>query len=737
MNSKIGYWFIDDNDLPCFQYTGEIPFCAKDKSGKKTKLPDDPWFLLGNYQLTLFTHVSGEYEIITGQRAWGRVNSGKKPNSGLNRAVITIYESENTKETELTGVHSAAADTGICNRVFGCGFADYSYNLDDLKITRNLSVKPSLAYNGGVSAFLLTVRIKNTGSNVKKLTYRESVTANYSETRNQYIPSEQKKVKYESSPESEDVSCFAAVHTKSHADDPLLFVSPQMMSQYEGYPPSLFMKSMSDGIDISVNGSEIAAQKNISLASGESVTFRMIIGFYFDYDEMTVEKIVKEMSDYNSSMSAYSEHWLKIIPLLEDEKDEVLRREMRWNAYILEAMATYSHYYKETKIPQGTIYDYDWGIHAGARDNFQHALALVFYNRSLAKSVLRYLLKRTMPNGEILFTEFGYGYADNGSYKTSDQQLFFFLLLSEYLMVTKDYGFLDETVEYYPASGNGSGKVIDFVQNCFVFLRDSVGTGDHGLVRLLNSDWNDTLYYIIKAPYNRVYFSGESHMNTAMAISIFQTLIPQLETAASITLCGEQIRRICKSMSIYRCAVLEAFLNDMKDRTFPRRMYFDGKSFGDDNMFLEPMGYTLMINELSADYKKNLYIQMRERVYNNEKLGARQQQEPEFADDSYDKGSRENGGFWWALNGPVVLGVAEFDKNEAMKLLKNMTFDNYAKQFPEYWTSYWSASDNIESSLIPEEGLPDHSDNYACQPVFCAHPHAWVLYCYYRLSSVI
>ena len=114
---------------------------------------------------------------------------------------------------------------------------------------------------------------------------------------------------------------------------------------------------------------------------------------------------------------------------------------------------------------------------------------------------------------------------------------------------------------------------------------------------------------------------------------------------------------------------------------------------------------------------------------------ASQQQAPEFEDDGYEKGSRENGGFWWALNGPVILGVAQFDREEAQRLFNNMTLKHLSEEFPQYWSSYWSAADNLESSLIPEEGLPDQTIDYASIPVYCAHPHAWILYCYYRLHE--
>ena len=106
MNQKLGYFAWDENHLPSFRYTGNLPFQAVDKAGKDSGLPQDPWFLLGNYQLTLFTHVSGAYELITGQRSWARLNAGKVPGSGMNDASVLI----DGKSYDLCGVDSLTAD---------------------------------------------------------------------------------------------------------------------------------------------------------------------------------------------------------------------------------------------------------------------------------------------------------------------------------------------------------------------------------------------------------------------------------------------------------------------------------------------------------------------------------------------------------------------------------------------------------------------------------------------------
>lgn len=238
------------------------------------------------------------------------------------------------------------------------------------------------------------------------------------------------------------------------------------------------------------------------------------------------------------------------------------------------------------------------------------------------------MLKRTTPFGEIRLIEVGNGYADNERYFTSDQQLYYFLLLSEYLRVTNDYDFLCEKIQPYPAK----------------------------------------------------------NQTKMMAISILQTLIPELKNAADkLSGLAAQLDKLCRSMKLYRENILRAYLNDMGERKFPRRMYFNGKPYGDDNMFLEPQGFTLQIDELPENRKLSLYEEMVKRIYQGEKLGAREQEKPEFEDEGFDKGSRENGGFWWALNGPVIIGVSQFDKNEAARLLKNMTLQHLSEEFPQYW----------------------------------------------------
>jgi cellobiose phosphorylase len=263
------------------------------------------------------------------------------------------------------------------------------------------------------------------------------------------------------------------------------------------------------------------------------------------------------------------------------------------------------------------------------------------------------------------------------------------------------------------------------VRDAFLFLRERVGTGPHGLVKLWNSDWNDMFFYWpTSEPYNAVFDTSESHMNTAMAIAVLGGLAESLQRFASPTDAAELVDAVTQ----YRAQLLKAFLADWGARPFPRRMYFQNKAVGEDEMWLEPQGFTLLVPELPVERRRALFGEIETRLIAGEAVGMKQIEKP-IEKPGTKAGSREDGGFWYALTGPVVLGVASFDREAAMDLLRRMTFANFTRHYPEYWTGQWSASDSLDASSLPTAGL---SDNIP----YCAHPHAWPLYCYLRLKAL-
>ncbi|RPH29509.1 hypothetical protein EHM92_09670, partial [bacterium] len=240
-NSPIGHWIEDEAGLPCYQYTGALPYLAPANEDALDTLRADPWFLLGNYRLTLFTHASGVYQIMTGERSWARLNQSGK-SYGENGAELVLRSAGNER-IQLVGLQSAAADEKKCARVFGTGYARFDYTLsDELACTRILSVKPSLKINEGVPAVVEIVRIWNKGQKELTLSYSEWVLANYCMAQEQGRSDADKPVTYRNKVAIDRNRSLIKADITGQSKDPLLVESPKRASRYDAYPPTLYIQ---------------------------------------------------------------------------------------------------------------------------------------------------------------------------------------------------------------------------------------------------------------------------------------------------------------------------------------------------------------------------------------------------------------------------------------------------------------------------------------------------------------
>ena len=66
---------------------------------------------------------------------------------------------------------------------------------------------------------------------------------------------------------------------------------------------------------------------------------------------------------------------------------------------------------------------------------------------------------------------------------------------SEYVLATRDTAFLDEEIPTWPLRGPAAGKETarKLLARCYRHVVEDVGVGEHGVMRMLNDDWNDAL----------------------------------------------------------------------------------------------------------------------------------------------------------------------------------------------------------------------------------------------------
>ena len=732
--SQIITWHSDNENLPYAVYHAKIPFIGVSSIKKPLDQPNDPFFMLGNYKFLVLTHVSGIYQLFCAERAWGRLNDCDTTlNYGANAATIKI----NGKGYPLIGVKSMAANPET-KHSFGVGFASYNYSLaNNISCRRIIHVKPSKTINQGVSAMLVNIIVRNKSNKSVTISYNETATARYrmiseKDTNHISYPCTASKI-------SGTNAVKAIFNYKS--SDLLLIADKNSVSAYDGFPPSLFIAPLNtlgatctSGFNrINEYSSDLFVDFSFTLKTNEEKTLSFIVGYDIEQNDNSVTTMKNEFTEDLKTRqlgqnSLYSKEWAAKLPDFKKESDTIMRRELVWNAYVLDALAKYSAYYNETFIPQGMTYDFNWGKHAATRDLLDAGLPLCFYNSELAKSILKLVKKKMYPNGLIEWMDYGYGAQTSSIYKPSDQQLFFFLLMAEYLKQTRDYTFLKEKTWYYPSSANNKATTLEKITQAFLYLRDEVGTGVNGMVRMLNADWNDCVFMYY--PINN-YRSATSHMNATLTLNALYSMIENLEAAkqnSALTIEKSAIEKLIASMKLYRDKQYDVFMKDMDKRTFPRRLYLNNEiSLGDKEMYLEPVTFMLGIPDIPLATKQMVFKEVKNRLMKNEPLGAREMEVPI----THEKGVRENGGVWYALNGGLMIGLSSLDRAESMNLYKKMSFNNLSKNYPNGWIGWWSAPDAINSNVSDSPG--DVTKFAKPYPVFCSHAHLWTVLGYYYL----
>lgn len=726
--NRIGNWNWDSTGDPLYDYQGGQEFPARDKLGRDAGLSDNPCFILGNYRMTLFVHASGNYQFITGERGWARLNHGGK-NQGWNQSLLHVTTNDGATTTQtLTGKPAT-------RQVFGIGHARYEYEVDGgLTVARVISVQPSTEIHQGNPSFLVAVTVRNLGGEAVSIRYREEILACYTMMSDQDVVD--RRVEYVNQATVNTARGIAKADISCRPAKLLVMPDgPHESFTHDIAPPTLFIYAKaSDGAEtlVETRGDILCAEVLTTLDAGESKTLHFVVGATFEKGVEAIDAQIADMFVHARSAEntgAYSGLWKDLLPSLDDETDDILRCEMLWNAHALEAMATYSQYFGETYVPQGSVYAYHLGQNASNRDHLQHAMPLIFTNPPLAKSCIRYAMKHSHADGEIKRQNIGFGYCDPGIYMESDPQLYMFMAVGEYLRVTGDRRFLDEEVDFYPMEAGKTTSVLDLLTRHFIYLRDVIGKGKHGLIRMLNSDWSDSFFH----PYSPNIFShsAESHMNSTMALAVLPRLIRELELAREVPLAGE----LAGALSTYQAELHDAVTKDMEDRTFAARCYLgehEGNElkFGVDTLCLEAQPFLLLMEDFPVERKRKLYQEIESRVLDMEKGGARTREVPLWRPD----GDGEDGGIWFSHQGPLIAGIATFDKEEARRLMRKLTFHAHAENYPDYWVGHWTFADSINSTLSRREGLYHAWLDDPFQP-FCAHAHAWMLYCYFKLKE--
>lgn len=472
--------------------------------------------------------------------------------------------------------------------------------------------------------------------------------------------------------------------------------------------------------DLSAHGPESSflLERNLDLKPGESRTLYFLYGYLpegFSADAL----IAKYEDDPASLWSRSCAQWKSLAPLFSTPAYPWIEREAMWSSYYIRSGLTRDSFFQEHILSQGAGYQYEAGLQGAARDPLQHSLPFVYTDPHIVRGILRYTLKEIQPDGSIPYGIVGCGVPMPCVYRPSDLQLWLLWVASEYVLATRDQDFLHERIPLYPRQQTqpDDPTVLDLLHLSFLHLVNTIGTGKHGLLRLCNGDWNDSIVYTHVTPdqSTQVFQEGESVLNSAMATYVFDYYAQMLDYIDQPQH-AEQAREKATAQR-------EAVRGQWYKRWYRRAWLGQALGWvGEKQMWLAPQPWALIGGCVPSGSEKDLLSSINDLARRPSPIGAllQSQTDPTMKDEP---GVGTNGGVFASINGTLIWALSLVDGEMAWDEWMKNTLARHADTYPDMWFGIWSGPDAYNSVLAKHPGAT--SPNF---PVLNMHSHAWPLY---------
>ncbi len=482
--------------------------------------------------------------------------------------------------------------------------------------------------------------------------------------------------------------------------------------------------------DLSTTGPESALllERRFTLKPGEARTISFLYG-YLPYGVELQSLTAKYRAAAPTALAESSRQWKSRGLRFSVESEPWIEREVTWNHYYLRSGLSFDDFFGHHIISQASIYQYVMGFQGAARDPLQHALPFIFSDPEIMREVLRYTLREVRPDGSVPYGIVGHGMPmPTVSDYSSDMPLWLLWATSEYVLATRDAAFLDSQIETVYGPGAGRASVRDLLERCYRHEVEDVKTGAHGLMRMLQDDWNDALVtgWVPPASLAECREQGESVLNSAMAAYVFDHYARLLAyTGASAT---SEIRRKAQE---HREAVRRQWTGEWFRRAWlgPALEWL-----GEKGLWLEPQPWAIISGITSPEQTQTLLKNLDEQLRRPSTIGAMQ------ISDSPDRigqglwkqepGTSVAGGVWPSLNQTLIWALARVDPTMAWDEWKKNSFARHAEVYPNVWYGTWSGPDVLNSSTSKNAGETTGGKPFGWTdfPVLNMHTHACPLF---------
>jgi hypothetical protein len=484
-------------------------------------------------------------------------------------------------------------------------------------------------------------------------------------------------------------------------------------------------------------GDALLLERSFDLQPGEERTLYFLYGYL--PSGFTLDGLLRKYRGAHAGVWRDSSlGWKAKRPQFSVSSEPWVARECAWNHYYLRSGITYDSFFGEHILSQGSIYQYVMGFQGAARDPLQHALPFLYSEPAVLREVLRYTLKEVRPDGSI-----PYGIAGCGSVmpaasdNSSDMPLWLLWTASEYVLATRDRAFLDAPIPVWPGrSGASQATVRSLLDRAYRHLVEQVGRGEHGLMRMLEDDWNDALVTgWAQRAHKECVEQGESVLNSAMAAYVFDYYARLLAYAGADPKAAAAARH---EAELHRQAVRGQWTGSWFRRAWlgPALGWL-----GQDSLWLEPQPWAILGGAVSEEQTHALVRALDEKLRRPSRIGAMQMMDasPDAGKaPMFDPGTSVNGGVWPSLNQTLIWALARSDGRMAWEEWKKNTLAWHADAYPDIWYGVWSGPDtyNAANSKRPGETVSSPFLHWTDFPVMNMHSHACTLYAIGKLLGL-
>ena len=367
------------------------------------------------------------------------------------------------------------------------------------------------------------------------------------------------------------------------------------------------------------------------------------------------------------SASAWRRTWQLEVP-----GAPALERESAWHATQLRSAQVRDAVLGSRYVPQGGAYGYVHGLQGAPRDYAFSALPLTFVDPDGARELLRLALRLVRADGAVHYAHVGAGRPTSAGVHEAPSDLPLFLLwaVTDYVWATGDRAFAEETAPT--------------LARTWRWLRDGIGLGAHGLVRVGSGDWNDpiTAFVANRRTFHR---DGESTFDSAMAAYVLPRAAALLPAEAS-------------SMQQLAATLRTSTAATWTGAWFLRGYDGQGGALGREHLFLDANAWCLVARIGTDAQRATLVRSICERCDDPSPIGPTILDRPHRVRAGIlPRGWDVNGGVWPAIGALTVWGLALHDPESAWRSLAKQTFAAHARAYPHVWYGIWSGPDAYNS----------------------------------------